>query len=565
MASLPEEFPLVLTLFLSIGAWRLSKHGVLVRRLSSVETLGSTTVICVDKTGTLTFGKFGLEAHEPLLPGLSEVEVLEAAALACEITPVDPLDRAIVAHCAEHGVDVPALRATWELAFDHDFDPHGKHMSHVWKRRDGASARVAAKGALEGVLEHCRVTDAERQAAEDANRSLAAEGMRVLAVAGRDDGEQPLDGHREVDEQNLRLIGLLGFRDPLRPEVPAAVRACQEAGVAVKMITGDHALTAHAIANAAGIRNAERIVTGPELASLEGPERARRIDAAAVFARVHPAQKHAIVEALQAAGETVAMTGDGINDAPALRRADIGVSMGARATEVARASADLVLLQDDLGALVSTVAEGRRIYGNIRRSFLYLLAFHVPIVVLAVAVPIAGFPLLLQPVHLVWLELIVHPVSALVFEAEPASADSMKRPPRRRDEPLVPLSLALPSIVSGLVLAIGSMVVYVLRLPGDGEDAARGAALVAIVVGAVLLVWTERSAGAPRGTMPFPRGRRFWIIVLGVLASLPACLLVPPLAGSLHLAPPPWASLGWGIAAALACVVFRPFYRPRPR
>jgi Ca2+-transporting ATPase len=563
MAAMPEEFPLVLTVFLSLGAWRLSKRGVLVRRLSSVETLGSTTVICLDKTGTLTYGKFGLGVHIPLRQGVSDDELLEAAALASEVTAVDPLDRAIVVHCAEHGVDRARLHRSWRLAVDYDFDPHGKHMSHVWTRRDETGSRIVAKGALEGILEHCNATHEEQLVAAETNRRLGGQGFRVLAVAGRDDKETPLGLGRESDESGLQLLGLLGFRDPIRPEVPAAVAACQDAGIAIKMITGDHAFTAHAIAEAAGIRNAEREVTGVELSTLDQANRAERIRNAAIFARVHPAQKHAIVVALQEAGETVAMTGDGINDAPALRRADIGVSMGERAVQVARAAADIVLLKDNLSALVDTVAEGRRIYDNIRRAFLYLLAFHVPIIVLALAVPLAGLPLLLQPVHLVWLELIVHPVSALVFEAEPANPSQMKRPPRRRDEPLVALRLAIPALLSGLVLAVGAFAVYALELDTEGESAARGAALSAIVLGSIFLVWTERSAADRPGTLPLPRSARFWIVMLTVLASVPLCLYVKPLATMLHLAPPSLLGLALAVLASVAAVAWRPIYHYR--
>jgi P-type Ca2+ transporter type 2C len=558
MAAIPEEFPLVLTIFLSLGALRLTRHGVLVRRLASVETLGSTTVLCVDKTGTLTFGKFALEAHEPLGPNVSESALLEAAALACEIRAEDPLDKAIVTHCAEHGVDVESLHRNWTLAYDHDFDPAGRHMSHVWNRRGGGGARIVAKGALEGVLEHCSATEAERLAANTLQQRLADQGMRVLAVAGRDDTQAPLDGRRDLDEQGLKLLGLLGFRDPIRPEVPDAIAGLQNAGVLVKMITGDHAFTAHAVAQATGIRDAERLVTGRDFAALGKTQREQCARVSSVFARFMPAEKHDLVVALQGAGETVAMTGDGINDAPALRRADIGVSMGERATAVARAAADLVLLKDDLTALLATLAEGRRIYANVRRSFLYLLAFHVPIIVLAIAVPLLGFPLLLQPIHLVWLELIVHPVSALVFEEEPGTPDQMRRPPRRRDEALVPIRLALPSLLSGFVIAVGALALYAARLPLDGEPAARGAALVAVVLGSVLLIWTERSA---EGRTPFPRGKRFWIVSSAVLASIPLCIYVPTIAAPLHVVPPSTAALGLGVLAAVAAVLWRPLIR----
>ncbi|HYL60314.1 MAG TPA: HAD-IC family P-type ATPase, partial [Candidatus Acidoferrales bacterium] len=257
MSAVSEEFVLVLTLFLSLGAWRLSRIGVLVRRLASVETLGSTTVICLDKTGTLTAGDYALTTHLPFGGRLSEGELLEAAVLACEPHPADSMERTIVEHCAEHQVDVDAIHRRWELVYDHPFDPIGKHMSHVWRTRDRAARcdRIVAKGALEGVLEHCAPSDAERSFALEENARLAAQGMRVLAVAGRETtpGQPALTGKRVEDERNLRLYGLLGFQDPMRPGVPAAVAECQAAGIKLKLITGDHALTAHAIADAAGL------------------------------------------------------------------------------------------------------------------------------------------------------------------------------------------------------------------------------------------------------------------------------------------------------------------------
>ncbi|HVA39437.1 MAG TPA: HAD-IC family P-type ATPase, partial [Candidatus Binataceae bacterium] len=371
MSAVCEEVVLVLSLFLTLAALRLSRHGVLVKRLASVETLGSTTVICMDKTGTLTAGKFALEVHRPLDEShLGEPALLEAAALACEPGATDSLEREILAHCQSHGVEVAALHARWRLAYDYPFDMVGKHMSHVWMRENGGdgagAARIVAKGALEGILEHCKLEPGERERALAMNSELAGQGMRVIAVAGRfavggnignAAAVRAIDaptlvragfgGTREDDERDLILYGLLGFRDPLRPEVPAAVAECQSAGVKLKLITGDHALTAHAVAEAAAIAHDDAlIVNGAELARLSPDSAARLARDASIFARVQPEQKYQIVDALVRAGEIVAMIGDGINDAPALRRAHIGVSMGRRGTEVARAAADLVLLDD---------------------------------------------------------------------------------------------------------------------------------------------------------------------------------------------------------------------------
>jgi Ca2+-transporting ATPase len=567
IAAVPEEFPLVFTLFLSLGAWRLSRHGVLVRRLASVETLGSTTVICTDKTGTLTEGRFAVDEHVALDAAAADAaaadaEVLEAAALASEPDPVDPMERAILAHCAEHGLDVAALHRRWHLAADHDFDPVGKHMSHVWTRADGP-ARIVAKGALEGILDHCRPDPDARRRAEAANADLASRGMRVLAVAARDLPEPT--GDRARDERDLSILGLVGFRDPLRPDVPPAIAECTAAGIAVKVVTGDHALTAHAIADAAGVPHADDgIVTGEDLDRLDPAELAERVDRAAIFARVRPEQKLQLVEALAHAGEVVAMTGDGINDAPALRRADIGISLGIRGTEVARGAADLVMLEDDFASLVATVREGRRIYANIQRAFLYLLAFHTPIIGLALAVPLLGYPLLLEPVHLVWLELIVHPVSALVFEAEPAPPDVMRRPPRDPKEPLVPLRLAIRSVASGLVLTAGALWAYAAHL-AVGVQYARSLGVAVVVAGSLLLVWAERTTSGSFLAAPLPRSLRFWAVWGAVAVSLPICIHVPAVAGVFRMQP--LAASDWGLVLALAAasVAWRAVPWPRRR
>lgn len=454
----------------------LSRHGVLVRRLASVETLGSATVICTDKTGTLTIGQFALQTHVPIGSGTSEDVLLEAAVLACEPHPTDTLERAIVAHCSEHGILPTVLYNQWTLVYDYPFDPAGKHMSHVWERTlpdSSRSWRVVAKGALEGIVEHCNLTQEERELIEAAHANLARQGMRVLAVAEKlvsGEFSRAEFGDRRDAEHDLRFVGLLGFRDTLRPEVPAAIAECQAAGIAVKLVTGDHALTAHAIADAAGITHTpDSILTGGELDALPDGPRSARVSQANIFARIRPEQKYALVEALKRAGEIVAMTGDGINDAPALRRADIGISMGAHGTEVARTSADLVLLDDNFASLVAAVREGRHVFGNIQRAFLYLLAFHVPIFGLALFVPLLGLPLLLLPVHLVWLEMIVHPVSALIFEAEPAPSDLMSRVPRDPTSPFLPLRLSLPSLLSGSFLTAAAIGVYWFRL-GGGRD-----------------------------------------------------------------------------------------------
>ncbi|WP_242393266.1 cation-translocating P-type ATPase [Anaeromyxobacter oryzisoli] len=563
IASVPEEFPLVFTIFLSMGAFRLSRRGVLVRRLAAVETLGSTTVICTDKTGTLTAGRFALDAHEVLSPRASEDALLEAAVLACEPEPADTMERAIAAHCGEHGLRLAPLLAAWQLVHDHDFDAVGKHMSHVWRRAEGGAEpwRLCAKGALEGILEHCRLAAGERARAEAANAALAAKGMRVLAVAERRSAH--MTGVRQEDEAGLELLGLLGFRDPLRPEVPAAVEECGRAGIRVKLVTGDHPLTAHAIADAAGIPHADQgVVTGDELDALPPDARAERIRTCAIFARVRPEQKHAIVEALSRAGEVVAMTGDGLNDAPALRRADIGVSFGIRGTPVARAAADLVLLDDDFAALVATVREGRAIYANIQRAFLYLLSFKLRVAGLALLVPLVGLPALFQPVHLVWLELIVHPVSALVFEAEPPPPDLMRRAPRDPRAPLVPGRLAARSLASGAILMIAALWAYAAHL-SQGVAYARSLGVAVVIAGSLLQVWAERAGDGPPWSAPLPRTWRFWGVWGGVALSLPLFMHVPAIAGIFQIVPLQASDWALVLAVSAASVAWRALPRRR--
>jgi len=556
IAAMPEEFPLVFTLFLSLGAFRLSRHGVLIKRMASVETLGSTTVICVDKTGTLTLGKFELDSHLPLAPWASEEAVLEASVLACELSPADPMEKAILDHTREHGVKVREVQERWQLVYDYDFDPVGKHMSHVWRKKENPGAwRIVAKGALEGILEHCEVSGEEREAAERENERLASHGARILAVAGKD-GDF-FTGKREEDEKGLQFLGLLAFRDPLRPEVPEAVAVCQGAGIHIKIITGDHLLTAHAVADAAGIRHEpENLLNAPGFSQLPPEQFLEKAREGVVFARVQPEQKYAIVEALKRSGEVVAMTGDGINDAPALKKADIGIAMGLKGTEVARASADMVLLSDSFSAIVETVKEGRRIFANIQKSFLFLIAFHIPIVVLALLCPLLGLPLFYLPIHLVWLELIVHPVSALVFEAEPAAPDVMQRPPRPPLAPLLPGRLVGLSVLTGVLLTAAVLGFYVVRLP-QGEAAARSAGLAVLILGILLITWSERAGDKPWWRVPFPTTRRFWMVWLWVAVSLPVILETPALASVFRVEPLPLRDWGWAAFGALASVSWR--------
>jgi len=554
IAAIPEEFAMVYGLYLALGAWRLAREGALVRRLPGVETLGSTTVICVDKTGTLTQGSLAVGATVPFPPsedGGGRVALLEAAVLACEPDPFDPLDLAIVAEARRQGVDVDALHGG-TLVTDWPFDPKDRYVTHLWQRTDGTH-RVTAKGALEGLLRRVPVDGRGRRQLEEANQALADRGMRVIAVAGAETTGPTTE--RRTDEAGLAVLGLIAFTDPIRPGVDQALAECRAAGIRVVMITGDHPGTAHAVAEGLGLPHqgaaGDLIATGADLDGADPEGLVKLVAEANVFARTRPEQKHLLVEALRAQGEVVAMTGDGINDAPALRAADIGVAMGRRGTEVARQASTMVLLDDSFATIVAAVRDGRRIYDNLSRAFAYLIAFHPPLLLGALVVPLLGEPLLLLPVHLVLLELVLHPIVSLVFQADPPEADVMARPPRAVSDGLGVQALWHPYAV-GLLLAGAFVTVYLVLLQHWPEDEARGAALAMLLLSQPLLILVARSPAAPLWRTPLRPTRELVGSVLAVLVVTVAAIHLPPLASLLAVAPFPLAA--WPALAVVAAV-----------
>lgn len=557
IAAIPEEFPMVFTLYLTLGAWRLTRQRALIRRLAGVETLGSTTVICTDKTGTLTYGHLevaALATTDGMLTDQTplrerERHVLEAALLASEPHPFDPLEQALVRYAAAHGIDAAVVHRG-ELLADYPFDPVGKYVTHVW-RRDGRSA-VYAKGSIEGLLSRCP-DEPGTERLRTAHDALAARGMRVIAVATG--ALDTCSGRREADERALRLIGLVAFSDPIRPGVREALDECRAAGIHVIMITGDHPTTARAVAADLGLPVADDhpVVTGDEVDALDDAALAQLVRTATVFARARPEHKHRLVRVLRAQGEVTAMTGDGVNDAPALREADIGVAMGQRGTEVARAAATMVLLDDNFATIVAAVREGRRIFENLRRAFAYLIAFHPPLLLAALVVPLLGQPLLLLPVHLVWLELIVHPTASLVFEADPASPALMRRPPRRPGQSMLTATDFARALGEGVAVFLGALTLYLVTLQHQAPvEEARAIALAAMVLGQSMLVLLERSPDRPFWRTSW-RGNRVLPLILAVsIGSVPLAVLLPPLAQLLKLAPIGLSQ--WAVAAAVALV-----------
>ena len=493
MAMIPEEFPVVLTVFLSMGAWRLARKKALIRRLPSVETLGAVSVLCVDKTGTVTMNAMKVAKAEPF-EQTSFAELLETLGAACETRAYDPMEKAMLAYCEENKISDGAFFAG-ALVKEYSFTDALKMMGHVWKRPDGQIV-VASKGSPEKILTLCRLSADEKRRIEDRMADWAKRGLRVIGVARQHIGLQE-EIPEKLTDCRLTFAGLIGLYDPPRPCVRENIAVCAQAGIRVVMITGDAALTASAIARAVGISDCEEVVTGDELNAMSDAALCERVKKVSVFARVVPEHKMRIVKAFQANGEIVAMTGDGVNDAPALKHADIGIAMGRRGSEVSREAADLILTDDNFLTIVGTVHDGRRIYDNIRKASGYIFAIHMPIAFAAMAAPllsIAPADLLLLPVHVVLLELVIDPTCSIVLERQPPESDIMDRPPRRSDERILPAAFLLRHIAQGLAVFAASFGVYLYYLKTAGDAAlARSMGLTVILAANAMLVHVNAS------------------------------------------------------------------------
>jgi Ca2+-transporting ATPase len=550
IALIPEEFPMVLAVFLALGAWRLATHRVLVRRSAVIESLGAATVLCVDKTGTLTENRmrvariwvggqtFPIEPEAPLTAPARHL--LAIAQFASAVRPIDPMDRAI-----DKLSPVPLARAptrAWPL------QPTRLAVAQLW-RESGDAWLAAAKGAPEAIFGLCRLSPAQVGELQDVLASFANAGLRVLGVASARGRGAAFD---EPEDAAFTFEGLVGFLDPLRTDAPQALEEARGAGVAVVMITGDHPATALAVAAAAGIDVSGGALTGAELATLPFPTLRERLHRVRVFARVAPEQKLLLVEAYKAEGAVVAMTGDGVNDAPALEAADIGIAMGRRGADVAREAADLVLLDDNFASIVGGVRLGRRIFTNLRNALTYITAIHVPIAGLALIPILLGLPPVLLPMHVVLLELAVDPICALVFEAERSEADAMRKPPRARDEILFGARQLAIAVAQGGLLLAGVFGLYVWSLGAGGEMQARGAAFIALALGNLALALADSLVS---GRL-FARHRLlYWIIAACVAGVVCAALVVPVLAATFAVAPPPLPTLLLAIAVAAAAGV----------
>jgi Ca2+-transporting ATPase len=548
MSMLPEEFPVVLTVFMAMGAWRISKARVLTRRAAAIETLGSATVLCTDKTGTLTENRMTIaELRLPDGTALRSAAVADGIPadfgriafhgfLASAPEPFDPMEKAFHAFVRDMpDARIPSPEAGWRLVQGYGLRPDLLAMTQVWRRPDTAEVLVASKGAPEAIARLCRLAEPEISALRQTVDAMAANGLRVLGVAAAapEDGELP----ESQTGFAFRFLGLVGLADPLRSGVPEAIADCLSAGIRVVMITGDYPATAQAIARQAGIAMSD-VLTGDRLRELDDAALAAAAREVNIFARIVPEQKLRIVQALKGDGEIVAMTGDGVNDAPSLKSAHIGVAMGGRGTDVAREASAIVLLDDDFGSIVTAIRLGRRIYDNLRKAMGFIFAVHVPIAGMALLPLVLGLPIFFSPIHIAFLEMVIDPVCTLVFEAETDERDVMRRPPRAPDAPLFSWPLIFWSVLQGALAFAVVGFVYVGGIwRGMPETEARALGFVSLILVIFSLVLVNRSFSASLvGAIRRPN-TALAMILLAITASLAVVLLWPAAATLFRFGP----------------------------
>lgn len=504
MAILPEEFPVVLAVFLSIGAWRLSRHQVLVRKMSVVESLGAATVLCVDKTGTLTLNQMKMAqvyifdkkrvvdidkesiSNLNIADNLSLRGVIKAAALASSRNTFDPLEGAIkeVRRLIFH----EDIYKNLELTQEHPLTSEFLAMANIWQ--DSLAINAYVKGAPEAIMSLCVLSDVEKRNIEASIKTMAQAGLRILGVAQASE----VAPNQELKNINFSFLGLIAFMDPVRSTAAQAIKECHRAGIKVKMITGDYPETARSIARQIGLTNPDDAVSGQDFINLGEHELNQKIKSSSVFARMMPEYKLAIIRALKHENEIVVMTGDGVNDGPALKAADIGVAMGGRGTDVARESAGVILLDDNFSSLVSGISEGRKIYDNLQRAVVYLVAVHIPIAALSLLPIILDWPLIFFPAHIMFLELLVDPVCSIVFEAEPASKGLMSRQPRDSKKSILNSSNLLVSLIQGMSILLFVFAIYYLSVYLDfSSGRTRALTFSTLVISNIFFILSNRS------------------------------------------------------------------------
>jgi len=532
---IPEEIPVVLTVFAALGAYRLTQKQTLVRKINAVETLGHITTLCTDKTGTLTENRMALEemyyGNEIVLTKAANkqssgiADPLRYALLASQPDPFDPMDLSIHDLGRQIGLKPQIIYSEKNIIHEYGFDQKIKFMGYLW--RSGKDRSLVIKGSAEHVVERCKMNRILKNRLLKMIDDMAGRGLRVLAVAHRENVRGEYRTLKKVD--NLEFVTLLGFRDPPRTDAKKAIRLAQRAGIEVRMITGDHPQTAMHIAKAVGICCTGGVITGRELERMSEAELTEKILGMYVFARINPDQKLKIISALKRRGEVVAMMGDGVNDAPSLKNADIGVAMGKRGTNVARESADIILLDDRLITVMGAVEDGRRIFDNIQKAVAYIFIVHAYIILTALIIPIAGLPILLTPIHIVLLELVIDPTCALVFETIPAEPETMRRKPRDPETPLIKIGKLFRIFALGFVIFLitGGAYYWALNAEFSVEEARTIGFSVIIWTNLFIVITTANKQVNFKRLWSFVQNRTF-VTIYGLVITAMAMLIFVP-------------------------------------
>ena len=567
MAILPEELPVVLMIFLALGAWRISKKQVLTRRMPAIETLGSATVLCVDKTGTLTMNRMTISklfagkeiidigAGSPTSLSEGFHELIEFSILASQLDPFDPMEKAIKQAGDTYLTETEHLHHDWELVHEYSLSKELLSLSRVWKSGTHHEYIIAAKGAPEAIMDLCHFDDQQIEHLSCKISEMADQGLRVLGVARACSQKLVLpDGQRDFE---FEFLGLIGLADPVRKAVPSAITECYSAGIRVVMITGDYPGTAQNIARQIGLNTQGKVITGPEIHNMTDQELQKRINEVNIFARVIPEQKLRLVKAFKANGEIVAMTGDGVNDAPALKAANIGIAMGVRGTDVARESASLVMLDDDFSSIVQAIRLGRRIFDNIRKAIAYIFAIHVPIAGMLLFPVLFHWPLVLLPAHIAFMELIIDPACSIVFEAEQEEKDVMHRPPRNASELLFNPQIVAVSLIQGMVVFFVVLSVFFVSLSrGDSEQTIRTLTFTTLVISNLALIMTNRSWSTTFiATLRF-RNMALMPVVASAILLLGVVLYVSFFVKLFRFAPVQSLDLVFSVAAGIGSVLW---------
>ncbi len=554
IAILPEEFPVVLTIFLTLGAWRLARNNVLARRAHTIETLGSATVLCVDKTGTLTENKMAIiatiDADGNLHNQIDDTDVIiKYGVLASQVNPFDPMEQAFLTAGDRLFNGLDNIYNSQAIIREYPLDEQSLSVAQVWSG-DKSDNLVALKGAPETVFELCHLPKKQITNLNQQSKQLTDKGLRVLAVARAKAGTKLPDDRHDFD---FTFLGLVGLADPIRSEVPAAIKLCHQAGIRVVMITGDHPETALHIASQIGLDHGA-VLTGPEFETMSPKDRRAALRTVTVFSRVTPSHKLTIVQTFKTAGEVVAMTGDGVNDAPALKAAHVGIAMGMRGTDVAREAASIVLLDDNFASIVSGIRLGRRIYDNLQKAMSYIIAVHLPIAFMSLVPALAHWPLMLIPAHIVFLEFIIDPSSTIIFENEKESAGIMKRPPRKLAESIFNRRMVITSILKGLIVSLIIVAAFRWLLDqGWDLDKARGMTFLIMVVANIGLI--VGISGRQALADIFHRQNMAMLIILSVASmSLLAVFAVPLLRDLFYFAVLTPVEIAAGIAVGAASI-----------